>query len=68
MEYFISDKNLKVLKTLHDNLEKGLVSKKSAEPPTLFAVEDLREIERAERLRGERRAILENGRKGKKHA
>lgn len=40
----------------------------AAEPPTLFTTEDLRERERAESLRGERRAILENGRKGKKHA
>lgn len=41
---------------------------KPAEPPTLFAAEDIKEIERAESLRAERRAVIERGRKGKKHA
>ena len=37
-----------------------------AEPPTLFAADDLREIERAEALKTERRAALENKKKGRK--
>lgn len=40
---------------------------KPAEPPTLFAAEDIKEIERAESLRAERRAVIERGRKGKKN-
>lgn len=38
----------------------------AAEPPTLFAAEDLREIERAEALKTERRAALESKKKGRK--
>lgn len=38
----------------------------AAEPPTLFAAEDLREIERAEALKAERRAALENRKRGRK--
>lgn len=37
----------------------------AAEPPTLFAADDLREIERAEALKTERRAALEIGKKGR---
>ena len=40
----------------------------AAEPPTLFAADDLKEIERAEVLRTDRRAALEIGKKGRKHA
>lgn len=38
----------------------------AVEPPTLFAAEDLREIERAEALKAERRAALENRKRGRK--
>lgn len=41
---------------------------KPAEPPSLFAAEDIKEIERAESLRAERRAVIERGKKGRKHA
>ena len=41
MEYVITDKTLKVLKTLHDNLAKGLVSKKSAALTLKYAIEDI---------------------------
>ena len=40
----------------------------AAEPPTLFAADDLKEIERVEALRTDRRAALEIGKKGRKHA
>lgn len=41
---------------------------KPAEPPSLFAPDDIKEIERAESLRAERRAVIERGKKGRKHA
>ncbi len=45
MKCLITDKTLKVLKTLQENLEKGLVSKKQAALTLKYAIEDIEAME-----------------------
>lgn len=45
MKCFITDKTLKSLKTLQENLEEGLVSKKSAALTLKYAIEDIEALE-----------------------
>ncbi len=45
MKCLITDKTLKSLKTLQENLEEGLVSKKSAALSLKYAIEDIEAME-----------------------
>ena len=45
MKCLITDKTLKSLKTLQENLEEGLVSKKSAALTLKYAIEDIEAME-----------------------
>ena len=45
MKCLITDKTLKSLKTLQDNLEEGLVTKKSAALTLKYAIEDIEAME-----------------------
>ena len=45
MKCLITDKTLKSLKTLQENLEEGLISKKSAALTLKYAIEDIEALE-----------------------
>ena len=45
MKCLVTDKTLKSLKTLQENLEEGLVSKKSAALTLKYAIEDIEVLE-----------------------
>lgn len=45
MKCLITDKTLESLKTLQDNLEEGLVTKKSAALSLKYAIEDIEALE-----------------------